>query len=49
VVDTDSSLTLPTIDRLAITPGPGSIYEIDHLAYIARALSAAEMAFLTAI
>ncbi|MGE0766705.1 MAG: DUF2793 domain-containing protein [Hyphomicrobiaceae bacterium] len=45
----DTSLTVPTIDRLAITPGSGSIYEIDEIAYIARALGAAELAALTAL
>ncbi|MGE3064102.1 MAG: hypothetical protein AB7K67_00830 [Hyphomicrobiaceae bacterium] len=45
----DTSLTVPTIDRLAITPGTGSIYEIDEIAYIARALGAAELAALTVV
>jgi hypothetical protein len=46
---TDASLTAPTIDQLTITPGAGSIYEIDEIAYMARALSAAELPTLSTV
>jgi len=49
LVAADTDLTLPAIDRLAITPSTGSIYEIDQIAYIARALPAGELAALTAV
>lgn len=48
-VATDTSLTMPTIDRLVVAPGTGSIYEIDEIAYIARALTAGELAVLTTV
>jgi hypothetical protein len=48
-VETDWSMTAPTIDRLTIAPGAGSAYEINEIAYIARALTAAELAALTTV
>jgi hypothetical protein len=48
-VDTVAALSMPTIDRLAIAPGSGAVWEIDGIAYIARALGAAELAALTAV
>jgi len=48
-VDTDGALTVPTIDRLFVAPTDTSRWEIDELAYIARALSADELAALTTV
>jgi hypothetical protein len=46
---TDSTVSVPTIDRLIVSPIAGSIYEIEEFAYIARALSAAELAAWTTV
>jgi hypothetical protein len=48
-VDMDAVLSMPAIDRLAIVPGSGAIWEIDEIAYIARALGAADLAALTTV
>lgn len=46
-IGTDSSLTIPVIDKITILPNNGSVYIVKKFAYITKALSADELTILT--